>query len=106
MPIAYEDITKMREAIKKVDHSVYMLTNIFFIEYKNKNLRPEKIKQIQRYIVQLSMLIPEVRAYLDLMEIGLFDNVELIVKRFQQIDTYVDATEKNCEELLFDLGLL
>lgn len=106
MPIAHENIDELREAIKKIDHSVYKLTNIFFVDYKTKNVKPEMLSKIQQYIVQMSMLIPEIMAYLDLIDVGLFDNVEFIMNRFKLMDEYIRITEKSCEDLLKDLELV
>lgn len=100
MPIAAENIQAMRKAIKKIDHAVYLLTNLFFIDINSPVTSRELLKKIQNYIVDISMIIPEVRVYLDLLDIGLFCNVEYIVNRFRKIEDYIRKVDKSCEELL------
>lgn len=105
MPIAVENIQAMREAIKKIDHAVYLLTNLFFVDIETKEVPRELLKKIHSYIVEMSMIIPEVRVYLDLLEIGLFHNVEYVVNRFRKVEDYIRKIDKSCGDLLKELGM-
>lgn len=105
MHIPQEKINEMRVIIKKIDHSVYRLTSIFFVEFKTVEVSSELIRQIQKYIVKMCMLIPEIGAYLDLIDAGIFDNVESITNRFKLMEEYIRDTDEKCENLLRGIGL-
>jgi hypothetical protein len=105
MPVIKEKVKDMKEAINTIDFYVFKLTNIFFITFKNIKVSDDKLKLIQDYIVQMSMLIPEIKAYLDLVELGVFDDMEQIVDKFNLIYDYVKATREYCKELSEEIGL-
>ena len=105
MPIAAENINEMRAALKKIDLSVFKLTEIFFIDCPVKDIAHDIILKIQQYIVQMSMLIPETRVYLDLIETGLVEDVSFVNNKFRILEDYIRKTDTDCEELLKELGL-
>lgn len=105
MPIAIEKIQSMKVALENIDMSVYKLTDIFFIEFKNVEVTQDILERVQTYIVQMSMLIPEIRVYLGLVEIGMFDNIECVIRRFHLMEGYIKTTDINCGELLRELGM-
>src|SRR4030043_1599817 len=105
MAIAVEKIQKLREALDNIDRSVFKLTDIFFIDLYKAEINSDLLMTIQSYIVQMSLLIPEIRVYLNLVEIGVFDKFEFIIERFELMEEYVKDTTGYCEELLKELGL-
>lgn len=105
MPIAIEKVQSMKATLEKIDMSVYRLTDIFFIEFKNVEVSQDMLEQIQTYIVQMSMLIPEIRVYIKFIELGAFDKLEHVLDRFDLMDEYIKVTDTYCGELLKELKI-
>lgn len=105
MPIAIEKIQSMKAALENIDMSVYRLTDIFFIEFRNVEVTQDILERVQTYIVQMSMLIPEIRVYLKFKELGAFDKLEHIWDRFDLMEEYVKVTKAYCGELLKELNI-
>jgi hypothetical protein len=105
MVIAAEKILKMREILDNIDKAVYRLTDVFFVDLYELEVSEELLKTLQVFITHMSLLIPDISAYLNLMDRGIFDNFEAITDRFEMMEEYVKTTEMCCGELLTELKL-
>ena len=105
MPIAIEKIQSMKAALENIDMSVYRLTDIFFIEFRNVEATQDILERVQIYVVQMSVLISEIKIYLEFMELGIFDKEEHLIRRFELMEEYIQVTETYCEELLKELKM-
>lgn len=106
MAITLENIISIKDYLRRTDYAVFMLTEIFFVDCPVKDISVEMIRVVQKYVIEMSKLIPEIRIYLDMIETGLFDHVDQTTKRFESIEEYVKINYKNCEELLKEIGLI
>ena len=105
MPITSEKIQSMKAALESIDMSVYKLTDIFFMDFNNVDVTQNLLEQIQSYIIQMSMLIPEIRAYIKFMGSGVSHNDEHHIKRLDMMEEYIKVNKTYCEELLKELKM-